>query len=191
MMTLYDFLRAGHVKRWHIVNTVNTQSIAEHSYLVAMIAMHLHEELDPLHETSPMETGIYALFHDAAEIRTGDIPTPAKKFMRERMCGPGDDVLDRMEAVLLPRVPFMPGEPSTMTLNCVKMADVIEAAHWISENGTGRHAGLVAQKCWQKVKELVHEYDTYGQFRWYGAVNKVLMALGMPYISRDERISPP
>lgn len=191
MMTLYDFLRAGHVKRWHIVNTANTQSIAEHSFLVAMIAMHLHNEIDPLNETDPTDTGVYALFHDITEVRTGDIPTPAKKFTREMMCGPDDDIFSKMESTLLPYIPFLEGHPSDITLACVKMADVIEAAHWISENGMGKHAELVSQKCWQKVKDLVHEYDTYGQFRWYGAVNKVLMALGMPYISRDERISPP
>lgn len=194
MMTLYDFLRAGHVKRWHIVNTASTQSIAEHSYLVAIIAMQLHSRLDPLDENGPQGTGIYALFHDSTEIKTGDIPTPAKKLMRSLEYQTSDEtVFDRIDAALMPLVPFLPGgEPSNIALACVKMADVIEAAHWIRENGMGRHAEIVSRSCWQKVGDLVHEYDTYGEYtNWYTAVNEILIALGMPCVSKDERMSPP
>lgn len=206
MLTLYDYLRAGHVKRWHIVNTTAQQSIAEHSYLVAIIAMHLHRDVDPMCDMNDVqETGIYALFHDAPEIRTGDIPTPAKKLLREieRLTpepnlGPMEpDLFERLDIRLMPRCPFTrEGEVSDVSIQCVKMADAIEAAHWIRENGAGRHAEIVTAGCWRRVEDLVHKYTTggdgeYSMADWYPPVNKVLQALGMPYISREERISPP
>jgi 5'-deoxynucleotidase len=199
-LTLYDFLRAGHVKRWHIVNTVTQQSIAEHSYLVAIIAMHIHRWVQPAGDVEPMETGIYALFHDAPEIRTGDIPTPAKRLLRETErppttdFGPAEmDLFERLDFNLLPECPFIPGgEAAEISIMCVRMADAIEAAHWIRENGAGRHAEIVAAGCWRRVEDLVHQFHTTQKDAdWYGAVNHVMMALGMPYVSQEERISPP
>lgn len=191
MMSLYDYLRAGHVKRWHIVNTAISQSLAEHSYLVAMIAMHLHSELEPDQIEDIQATAIYALFHDITEIRTGDIPTPAKKFMRETG-SVNRSTFEHLDAILFPKLPFTRGgEPTDITAMCVKMADVIEAAHWIRENGLGKHAEIVAENCFKKVKNLVDEYELFGDYSWYGPVNKILMALGMPYILREERLSPP
>lgn len=183
MMSLYDYLRAGHVKRWHIVNTATTQSIAEHSYLVAIIAMYLCAELGG-DEKECHETAVWALFHDAVEIRTGDIPTPAKRLIRG--IEGGEDVLDMLEARLMPRAPFIEnGEPGDRASLCVKLADAIEAAHWIRENGLGRHAEIVSAGCWRRVEDLTAKYDCYQQ------VNKILMALSLPYISKEERISPP
>lgn len=190
MLTLYDYLRAGHVKRWHIVNTATTQSIAEHSYLVAIIAMHL-AKAKGAPEPVIHQAAVWALFHDAVEIRTGDIPTPAKRLLREADREPegadlGPDIFERIDMTLMPQAPFInDGEPCELVEQCVEMADAIEAAHWIRENGLGRHASIVASGCWRRVEDLTHKYD------WYKEVNEVLMALGMPYISREERISPP
>lgn len=191
MMTLYDFLRAGHVKRWHIVNTACTQSIAEHSYLVAVIAMHLHKAMGGS-ESEVHQTAVWALFHDATEIRTGDIPTPAKRLLREVDRMPegadlGPDLFERLDILLLGDAPYFEEgtAPSETSIQCVRMADAIEAAHWIRENGLGRHAEIVAAGCWRRVEDLT------AKFGWYTEVNEVMMALGMPYISREERISPP
>ena len=194
MLTLYDFLRAGHVKRWHIINTAASQSIAEHSYLVAIIAMHLCKDMGG-ELAEQQECAVWALFHDAVEIRTGDIPTPAKKLMRQvdyEKPADNPDIFERIDMLLMPEAPFIGGgEPSENVLRCVKMADVIEAAHWIRENGMGRHAQIVAEKNWRAVEDLVERYSKETAVDWYGPVNKVLMALGMPYVSQEERISPP
>jgi 5'-deoxynucleotidase len=188
MMSLYDFLRAGHVTRWHIVQTARTQSIAEHSYLVAVIAMHLHRAMGGS-ENEIHQTAVWGLFHDAAEIRTGDIPTPAKKLFREadgQMAGE-PDIFERVDQLLFRVAPYFDAGtcPSDTSLACVKLADAIEAAHWIRENGLGRHAEIVASGCWRRVEDLTYKHG------WYTEVNEVLMALGLPYISREERISPP
>lgn len=57
------------------VNT-NPESLAEHSFWVQMIAFHIaqHYKL----EVDYGKLAWYAMFHDVAEIMTGDIPTPLK-----------------------------------------------------------------------------------------------------------------
>lgn len=192
MLTLYDFLRAGHIKRWHIVNTANTQTIAEHSYLVAVISLHLFDKMVGVadDQSGALSMLCMALFHDAPEIRTGDVPTPSKRLFRE--VG-GVDLFDRIEEELMPKgIPYMGGKRPTKELNrFVKMADAIEQAHWISENGVGRHAKIVENGCWRRLEDMVARNTAETGIDWYEPVNEVLMAMGMPYISREERITPP
>jgi hypothetical protein len=193
MMTLYDFLRAGHVKRWHILNTATTQTIAEHSYLVTVIALHLFDRMvgvkdDP---TGALGVVVGAMFHDAAEIRTGDPPTPSKRLFRD--VG-GEDLFERVEGALLPAgVPYLRRHLASAEYHFVKMADTIEAAAWIGDNGIGRHAKIASAGAWRRLEDLVSLYSNMKMtgVDWYEPVNEVLMALGLPYISREERISPP
>ncbi len=187
-LTLYDFLRAGHVKRWHIVQTIGTQTIAEHGFLTAIIALHLFQRLvgvkdDP---ASALTVVVAALTHDAVEVRTGDIPTPGKAYMRE-LAG---DVFTSIEDDLMPEVPYVGGKLGVALHQFVKMADAIETAHWISDHKAGRHSEIVASGCWRRLEDLVYKYDIDDN-GWYAAVNEVLGALGMPPVIREERVTPP
>lgn len=68
-----DPLRAaGHTRRCHIKQTIGHQTVAEHSYNVAMLCWRLHDR-EPSAELLKA-----ALFHDLAETVTGDIPAPVK-----------------------------------------------------------------------------------------------------------------
>ena len=70
-------LRAGIVPRWAIIKTSKAQSVAEHSYNVAMITKIILSDFI----TTPLDDNeiiVTALGHDFHEIYTGDIPTPAK-----------------------------------------------------------------------------------------------------------------
>lgn len=64
-------LAAGEVRRGHTVRDFH-QTIAEHSWRVAALLWHAYRGAPP---AGLIEA---ALFHDAAEILTGDIPAPAK-----------------------------------------------------------------------------------------------------------------
>ena len=188
-LTLYDYLRAGHVKRWHIVNTTATQTIAEHSFLVAIIALHLFQKLVGTNASteSAFKLVIAALFHDCGEVRTGDIPTPGKAYIRGLA---GTDVFNRIDDDLLPEIPYVGSTLPDTLHKFVKMADAIETAHWISEHKAGRHAEIVAAGCWRRLGDLVYANEADGR-GWYEAVNEVLGALGMPPVIREERVTPP
>lgn len=185
-LTLYDYLRMGHVKRWHNVNTARDQTVAEHSYMVTVIAIHLASKIAPGAVTG---VAFAALFHDSAEVVLGDMPTPAKRFVREFT--QDASIFEKMERALMPMVPYC----ETPDLNpepFVKLADRIEAAHWISENGVGNHARIVKSTTWRNLEDYVAKMDAeFPDDGWYEATNEVLMALGMRYVHKESRITPP
>ena len=79
-----DVMRLSSVKRWAIVEMSREQSVAEHSYNVAMIVMMLVNEMENEEDVEVPElfTSLFwSLVHDLPELLTGDIPTPAKKHM--------------------------------------------------------------------------------------------------------------
>ena len=74
--------RKRYIARWALMRNTRTENVEEHSYEVAVLAHALsvigrdvfHKDLDP------DKTAAAALFHDAPEIITGDLPTPIKYF---------------------------------------------------------------------------------------------------------------
>ena len=74
--------RMRYIARWALMRNTRTENVEEHSYEVAVLAHALsvigrdvfHKDLDP------DKTAAAALFHDAPEIITGDLPTPIKYF---------------------------------------------------------------------------------------------------------------
>lgn len=122
-MNIQDILLLKNVKRWNIVHVVREQSVAEHSFNVAMIARAIAKEYG-----IPDERIIkYALDHDLDEVMYGDIPSPAKSRL-----GIKDDYHGKNKGIC-----------SEEELWIVKVSDIIEACHYIDENGRGRHAKQV------------------------------------------------
>ena len=74
--------RMRYIARWALMRNTRTENVEEHSYEVAVLAHALsvigrdvfHKDLDP------DKTAAAALFHDAPELITGDLPTPIKYF---------------------------------------------------------------------------------------------------------------
>lgn len=177
----YELARASHIKRWHIVNTANQQNLAEHHYNVTVIGLELHKRITSDKPTAALMAAL--LFHDAAEIRYGDIPTPGKAFMRKTLGDFDGDFFEHMDSALVPELPYTCGAVLPHYEPIIKLADLIEAAWWIRENGVGHHAAVVADKCWRSVVEKVAEMKCYDE------ANYVLTNLGMPYISPASQVN--
>jgi 5'-deoxynucleotidase len=179
-LSFYELARTSHVKRWTIINTTKEQNLAEHQYNVTVIAMRLF--INDVGEEPSARFMATAMFHDAPEIRTGDIPTPGKAHIRaavHRVTGVRD-VFDDMNEGTMPSIPFIGGAVlSDESVKYIKLADLIEAAWWIGENGAGHHASTVAAKCWRAVEDFVHLHDLYD------AANPVLMDLGLPFVNKS------
>lgn len=77
--------RMRYIARWALMRNTRTENVEEHSYEVAVLAHALAvigrdvlgKKLDP------NEVASAALFHDASEIITGDMPTPIKYYNPE------------------------------------------------------------------------------------------------------------
>lgn len=173
----YELARASHIKRWHIVNTAKEQNLAEHHYNVTVIALALWKHI--VGEPASAAFMGACLFHDVAEIRYGDIPTPGKRFLKEYY----QVDLGDLDSELVPDIPYTLGVIGQVECDIIKLADLIEAAWWIKENGLGHHASVVADKCWRSVVEKV------AGMKCYEAANFVLTNLGMPYISPASQVN--
>lgn len=182
-ISFYELARTSHIKRWTIINTTNQQNLAEHQYNVTVISLALYKAIIGV---SPPTTAfvLSAMFHDSAEIRYGDVPTPAKVFMKKFV---GDDELfNGMDSLIMPQIPYAGGVViKRQECEIIKLADMIEAAWWIKENGVGTHAKVVAEKCRLAVDDHVHDRG------WHKYVNPILMDLGMVPINPHLRITPP
>jgi 5'-deoxynucleotidase len=77
--------RMKYIERWALMRNSIHENIAEHSLEVAMIAHALcligNKRLGKNYNAE--HAAVIALYHDAPEIITGDMPTPVKYFNKE------------------------------------------------------------------------------------------------------------
>lgn len=76
-----DLLGLADVERWGVIKTLRPQSVAEHSFAVAVIAMELAERLGhgKVDYTDGMHLLWWSLVHDAPETLTSDIDGKFKR----------------------------------------------------------------------------------------------------------------
>lgn len=118
------------IKRWAIVRTTREQSVAEHSYYVALMVPRLLMEYGYNDPPLLMEAVTHALTHDMSEVMTGDIATPIKKRLP-------DGVFAMMEM----EFGFPMGEVNPVIAAATKVIDLFEAAAFLAEEiaiGNGR-----------------------------------------------------
>jgi len=74
--------RMKFIRRWGLMHNTYPENIQEHSLRVAMIAHALGVIRNRLFRgrANPERAAALALFHDASEVLTGDLPTPVKYF---------------------------------------------------------------------------------------------------------------
>lgn len=128
--------RMRYIARWALMRNTRTENVEEHSYEVAVLAHALavigrdvfHKELDP--------DGIAAaaLFHDAPEIITGDMPTPIKYYnpdiknaYRQVEAVAQDKLLSMLPPELVPAYAPLVRESDEGVRRYVKAADKLSA----------------------------------------------------------------
>lgn len=77
--------RMRYIGRWGLMRSVEQENVSEHSHMVAVLAHALavieNEKFGGQIDVG--EVAVAALYHDAPEILTGDLPTPVKYFNPE------------------------------------------------------------------------------------------------------------
>ena len=79
--------RMKNITRWSLMRNSFEENVQEHSHMVAVIAHALALIRRDIYKKpcDPDRAASAALFHDASEIYTGDMPTPVKYFNPEIM----------------------------------------------------------------------------------------------------------
>lgn len=74
--------RQKYIRRWGLMRNINTETLSEHSYEVAVTA-HALAVIGNTRFGRKYDAGrvvLLALFHDVQEVFTGDMPTPVKYY---------------------------------------------------------------------------------------------------------------
>lgn len=78
--------RMRYITRWGLMRNTFSENIQEHSHQVAVLAHALaliRRDILHLPTPDPDRCAVAALYHDASEILTGDLPTPIKYYNPE------------------------------------------------------------------------------------------------------------
>ena len=98
--------RMRHIRRWSLMRNAQSENVLEHTAMVALVGHALsvirNEQFSG--DVDPGRVVTLALFHDAAEVMTGDVATPIK-YRNERIKAAHDELEEAANARLLDMVP--------------------------------------------------------------------------------------
>ena len=129
--------RMRYITRWGLMRNTFSENIQEHSHQVAVLAHALaliRRDILKLPGPDPDRCAVAALYHDASEILTGDLPTPIKYYnpdiktaykQVERIAG--QRLLDMLPAALRESYASLVLEEEAEVMPFVKAADKLSA----------------------------------------------------------------
>ena len=149
--------RMRYISRWGLMRNSLPENIQEHSHMVAVIAHALGVIRRDVYgiPCNPDQCASVALYHDASEILTGDLPTPIKYNNQEIMAAYHeieDLASEQLLRMLPPELqssfePIMIGEAARELHPIVKAADKLSAyIKCIEERKAGNNEFLSAEK---------------------------------------------
>lgn len=128
--------RMRYIARWALMRNTRTENVEEHSYEVAVLAHALAVIGRDVFrkELNPDSVATAALFHDAPEIITGDMPTPIKYYNPELKSAykqvervAQDKLLSMLPRELVPAYEPLVRESDEQIRRYVKAADKLSA----------------------------------------------------------------
>ena len=149
--------RMRYISRWGLMRNSLPENIQEHSHMVAVIAHALGVIRRDVYgiPCNPDQCASVALYHDASEILTGDLPTPIKYNNQEIMAAYHeieDLASEKLLRMLPPELqssfePIMIGDAAKELHPIVKAADKLSAyIKCIEERKAGNNEFLSAEK---------------------------------------------
>ncbi len=148
--------RMKNIGRWALMRSIIPENVQEHSHMVAVLAHALAVIRRDVYglPCDPDATAAAALFHDASEILTGDLPTPIKYNNPEIMtayrqveAAASEKLLDMLPAELRPAYEPLLKDLDPETKALVKAADKLAAyIKCIEERRAGNDEFLQAEQ---------------------------------------------
>ena len=152
-MRLNDLLKLATVRRWHIVDVLKEQSVAEHSASVAYIALEVIRRTESVDDIHMMSAMWWALFHDAHEALLGDPPGNLKA------CPGISEIYNAMAGYYTPTIKNI--EVSDEARIAVKIADLIESIRFIGKYGVATEGHLIEADLRDRLKEYAEKTVIY------------------------------
>ena len=157
--------RMRYISRWGLMRNSLPENIQEHSHMVAVIAHALGVIRRDVYgiPCNPDQCASVALYHDASEILTGDLPNPIKYNNQELMAAYHeieDLASEKLLRMLPPELqssfePIMIGDAAKELHPIVKAADKLSSyIKCIEERKAGNNEFLSAEK--QTRESLLH-----------------------------------
>ena len=157
--------RMRYITRWGLMRNTFSENIQEHSHQVAVLAHALaliRRDILQLPGPDPDKCAVAALYHDASEILTGDLPTPIKYYNSdiknaykqvERVAG--ERLLAMLPAELVDCYAPMVLEDDPETTPIVKAADKLSAhIKCLEEQKAGNtEFDTAARQTWEAMKQ--------------------------------------
>ena len=128
--------RMRYIDRWALMRNTTRENIQEHSHMVAVLAhaLALIQKRYYGGATDPGQVALAALYHDATEIITGDMPTPIKYYnpaikdaYKEVEAVAQDKLLSMLPPELVPAYEPLVRESDGAVRRYVKAADKLAA----------------------------------------------------------------
>ena len=129
--------RMRYITRWGLMRNSFSENISEHSHMTAVLAHALaliRREILHLPGPDPDRCAVAALYHDASEILTGDMPTPIKYYNPDIKAAykqvehiAGNRLLDKLPPALRDAYAPLVLEEDREVLPIVKAADKLSA----------------------------------------------------------------
>ena len=181
--------RMKNIDRWALMRSVTGENVQEHSHMVAVLAHALaviRRDIFGL-ACDPNAAAAAALFHDAGEILTGDLPTPIKYHNPEIMsayrqveAAAAEKLLAMLPEELRPAYAPLLSEPDPALKPLVKAADKLSAyIKCIEERRAGNDEFLQAErKSLQTLRDYRMPEVDYFLERFIPAFERTLDELG-------------
>ena len=158
--------RMRYITRWGLMRNSFSENIQEHSHMTAVLAHALaliRRDILKLDAPDPDRCAVAALYHDASEILTGDLPTPIKYYnpdikeaykQVERIAG--NRLLDMLPPELRPSYEQYVLESDETLEPIVKAADKLSAhIKCLEEQKAGNtEFDTAARQSWEAMKAM-------------------------------------
>ena len=158
--------RMRYITRWGLMRNTFSENIQEHSHQVAVLAHALaliRRDVLKLEGPDPDHCAVAALYHDASEILTGDLPTPIKYYnpdiraaykQVERVAG--ERLLDMLPPALRESYEHLVLEDDETVEPIVKAADKLSAhIKCLEEQKAGNtEFDSAASQTWESMKAM-------------------------------------
>lgn len=148
--------RMKNIRRWELMRSIQPENVQEHSHMVAVIAHALAVIRRDIfgRDCDPNAAAAAALFHDASEILTGDLPTPIKYYDPDIMtayrrveAAASKKLLDMLPETMRPAYEPLLQETDPELKRLVKAADKMSAyIKCIEERRAGNDEFLQAEQ---------------------------------------------